>query len=61
MYDLPITNHAVLPVMTIEYAHLVMREHLDCPATICPVKAQAKRRLIEAGKLVPADVPHLGY
>ncbi|WP_254206986.1 hypothetical protein [Nocardia alni] len=47
--------------MTIEYAHLVMREHLDCPATICPVKAQAKRRLIEAGKLVPADVPHLGY
>ncbi|WP_228819332.1 hypothetical protein [Nocardia transvalensis] len=47
--------------MTIEYAHAIMQIHQDCAAASCPVKAQAKNRLIEAGKLVPADVPHMGY
>ncbi|MEV4238722.1 MULTISPECIES: hypothetical protein [unclassified Nocardia] len=47
--------------MTIEYAHVIMQSHLDCQASICPVKAQAKKRLIEAGRFVPADVPHLGF
>ncbi|MBF6333880.1 hypothetical protein IU452_35855 [Nocardia transvalensis] len=61
MYGLPVTDHSKLPVMTIEYAHAIMQIHQDCAAASCPVKAQAKNRLIEAGKLVPADVPHMGY
>jgi hypothetical protein len=61
LYDLPITDHGALPVMTIDYAHLIMQTHLDCPSTLCPVKAQAKRRLIAAGKFIPADVSHLGF
>jgi len=61
MFDIPITNHRELPVMTTGYAHTIMQLHLDCPATMCPIKSQAKRRLIEAGKLIPADVPHLGF
>jgi|GEM_PF-1777156 len=61
MYDLPVTDHGRLPVMTIAYAHLIMQTHLECPAGVCSVKAQAKQRLIDAGQLVPADVPHLGY
>ena len=61
MHDLPVTNHRELPVMTIEYAHEIMQRHLDCAASMCPVKAQAKKRLIEAGRLVPADVPHHGF
>lgn len=61
MHGLPVTNHSELPVMTIEYAHATMQAHLDCAASMCPVKAQAKKRLIEAGRLVPADVPHQGF
>lgn len=61
MHGLPTTNHSELPVMTIEYAHAMMQTHLDCPASMCPVKAQAKKRLIEAGRFVPADIPHLGF
>ncbi len=61
MYDIPVTDHSRLPIMTIDYAHLIMQKHLECPATICRVKAQAKQRLIEAGRLIPADVPHLGF
>lgn len=60
MYGLPVTNHSRLPVMTIDYAHLIMRTHLECPASMCPVKAQAKKRLVDAGQLIPADVPHVG-
>ncbi|MQY19039.1 hypothetical protein NRB20_21230 [Nocardia sp. RB20] len=61
MYGLPVLNHRELPTMTIDCAHYIMQSHLDCPAESCPVKNQAKQRLIDAGRLVPADVPHLGY
>ncbi len=61
MHGLPVTNHSELPVMTIESAHATMQAHLDCAASTCPVKAQAKKRLIDAGRLVPADVPHQGF
>ncbi|MFX0578020.1 hypothetical protein [Nocardia nepalensis] len=61
MHGLPVTNHRELPVMTIEYAHAMMQAHLECAASMCPVKAQAKKRLIEAGRFVPADVPHQGF
>jgi hypothetical protein len=50
MYGLPTTDHRRLPVMTIAYAQLIMQSHLECPARTCPVKAQAKQRLIEAGQ-----------
>ncbi len=46
--------------MTISYAHAIMQSHLDCPLSVCPVKAQAKARLVEGGKMVPANVPHFG-
>ncbi|WP_084530527.1 hypothetical protein [Nocardia miyunensis] len=61
MYDIPVTDHSRLPIMTIEYAHAIMQTHLECLSAVCQVKAQAKQRLIEAGRLVPADVPHLGF
>ncbi|MGF6882544.1 hypothetical protein ABIA39_001486 [Nocardia sp. GAS34] len=61
MYGLPITDHRRLPVMTIAYAHLIMQTHLECPARICPVKGQAKQRLIDAGQLTPSDTPHMGF
>lgn len=54
MYGLPPTNHLALPVMTIDYAHAIMQAHIDCPITACPVKRQAKSRLVEAKHLVPA-------
>ncbi|WP_433723969.1 hypothetical protein ACQP0C_25955 [Nocardia sp. CA-129566] len=60
VYFLPPTNHERVPIMTIAYAHATMQIHLDCPLSACPVKAQAKARLVEGGKMVPANVPHFG-
>lgn len=60
MYNLPISNHSRMPSMTMEYAHSVMQMHLECSISICPIKAQAKRQLIDVGRLVPADAPHVG-
>ncbi|MQY17460.1 hypothetical protein [Nocardia macrotermitis] len=57
---LPPTDHAPLAVMSIELAHRIMQWHIDCPVTICAVKRQAKTRLIQAQRLVPADQPHFG-
>ncbi len=60
MYNLPISDHSRSPAMTIEYAHSVMQMHLECSISICPIKAQAKGKLIDAGRLIPADAPHVG-
>jgi hypothetical protein len=57
---LPPTDHAPLAVMSIELAHWIMQWHIDCPVTICAVKRQAKARLIQAQRIVPADQPHFG-
>ncbi|WP_228003213.1 hypothetical protein [Nocardia australiensis] len=35
------------------WAHTVMQVHIDCALCVCPVKQQAKLRLIEAKRLVP--------
>lgn len=62
-YDLqlePWIGHAPLPVMDTRTAHLVMQKHIRCLITNCRIKHQARLRLIEAGKLVPADFPHVG-
>ncbi|WP_280263448.1 hypothetical protein [Nocardia wallacei] len=60
-YGLPVTNHAAIPVMTVEYAHVVMQIHMECPISVCPLKSQARLRLVEAGHLAPADRPKMGY
>jgi hypothetical protein len=54
-------DHREIPVMTVDYAHRVMQTHLECLLSVCPIKRQAKARLIEAGHLVPADDPHIGF
>ncbi|RDI51152.1 hypothetical protein [Nocardia mexicana] len=64
MYGLPITDHRELPVMTTDYAHVIMRSHIDCPTLACPVKRQAKRCLVDAGQLAPdshRDRTAMGY
>ncbi|NNH70819.1 hypothetical protein HLB23_13250 [Nocardia uniformis] len=58
MYGLPPTNHLPLSVMTVGYAHAIMQAHIDCPIAACPVKRQAKARLVEAKHLVPAGVDY---
>lgn len=53
MRDIPITDHSEFPVMTVDYAHVIMQNHIDCPITACPVKRQAKSCLVKAGRLTP--------
>lgn len=48
-----VMNHDRVPVMTTGFAHIVMQVHIDCALCVCPVKQQAKQRLIEAKHLVP--------
>lgn len=48
-----VMNHDRVPVMTIGYTHIIMQVHIDCALCVCPVKQQAKQRLIEAKHLVP--------
>ncbi|MFI6865302.1 hypothetical protein [Nocardia sp. NPDC050406] len=44
--------------MTVSYAHAIMQAHIDCPIVACPVKRQAKARLVQAKRLVPAGVDY---
>ncbi|WP_372494409.1 MULTISPECIES: hypothetical protein [Nocardia] len=60
-YGLPVTDHNAVPVMTVAYAHLVMQMHIDCPTGLCPLKSQARFCLVEAGRMVPADLPKMGF
>lgn len=62
MQDLDPTNHSAIPehALTIARAHRIMQNHRNCPVSICGAKAQAKRKLVETGKLIPADAPHVG-
>lgn len=46
-------NHDRIPIMTVSYAHIIMQLHIDCALCVCPVKQQAKQRLVEAKHLVP--------
>ncbi|GAB4587637.1 hypothetical protein [Nocardia sp. IFM 10818] len=62
MLDLPPINHAKVSesTLTTPRAHRIMQEHRHCPISVCAAKAQARQKLIAAGKLVPADAPHIG-
>lgn len=59
MYGL--LDHSKVPVMTTGFAHTVMQLHVDCAMCVCALKRQAKARLIELGKMVPADAEHFGF
>ncbi|MEV0107918.1 hypothetical protein AB0H42_16480 [Nocardia sp. NPDC050799] len=61
LFGLPVTDHRPVPVMTIDYAHQVMQAHIECPTTACPLKRQARARLIEARKMVPGNQEFSGY
>ena len=54
------SDHRPLPVMTVADAHAVMQQHIDCLVSVCQIKRQAKIRLVETGRMVPADTPHIG-
>lgn len=43
--------------LTVDQAHAVMREHLDCD--MCRIRRTARAVLIEAGDLTPATVDQL--
>ncbi|WP_405498283.1 hypothetical protein [Nocardia sp. NBC_00511] len=62
MPTLPPVSHSAVPdaTLTVSRAHRIMQDHKHCPITVCPAKAQARGKLIVAGKLVPADAPHVG-
>lgn len=62
MHDLPPITHHATPesTLTTARAHRIMQEHMACPVSVCAAKAQARQRLIAAGKLIPADAPHVG-
>ncbi len=62
MLDLPPVSHTAVPAntLTLSRAHRIMQQHKHCPVSVCPAKAQARGVLIESGRLVPADTPHVG-
>lgn len=51
----PPKSHTILPLMTTAMARVIIESHKDCRSTHCPVKLQAKTRLVHAGlqKLQP--------
>ncbi|BDT87878.1 hypothetical protein GV791_08920 [Nocardia cyriacigeorgica] len=61
MFGVPVTDHQRLPSMTVAEAHRVMQVHIDCLVSVCPIKQQAKARLVADRRMVPADRPHMGF
>ncbi|AYF78294.1 hypothetical protein D7D52_35725 [Nocardia yunnanensis] len=53
MFGLPATGHSALPVMTEGAALRALREHAECPITVCAAKLQAKTYLVRIGKRAP--------
>ncbi|WP_083872320.1 hypothetical protein [Nocardia testacea] len=60
-FGVPVTDHRPVPVMTVQHAHQVMQTHIECPAVACPIKRQARARLIEARRMIPGDQEFSGY
>lgn len=50
MFGLPATGHTALAVMSEDAANQALREHAECPITVCPAKLQAKTYLVRIGK-----------
>ncbi|MCX0274631.1 hypothetical protein NLM24_28870 [Nocardia zapadnayensis] len=53
LFGLPVIDHRTVPVMTVDHAHQVMQTHIECPSVACPIKRQARARLVEAHRMVP--------
>lgn len=46
-------NHAAVPGgITTTYAHHIMQLHLECDTDMCPVRRQARYKLVEAQHMV---------
>lgn len=55
MVNMGLLNHDRVPVMTTRHAWAVMRIH-TCAPLLCPLKYQARKHLIEVGKLHPGAI-----
>ncbi|MFI5719903.1 hypothetical protein [Nocardia sp. NPDC051750] len=55
MNTVPPLSHSAVPALTVDRAHRIMQEHIDCPITVCLLKSQAKSVLVDNERLVPAD------
>lgn len=53
LFGLPVVDHRRVPVMSVDHAHRVMQTHIECPSTACPIKRQARARLVEERRMVP--------
>ncbi|MEV0249617.1 hypothetical protein AB0H76_23655 [Nocardia sp. NPDC050712] len=61
-HGLPLSDHSVPPEgLDAEAAGAIMRTHIDCPITACPVKLYAKTVLVREGRLRPAERPKFGF
>lgn len=60
MDTVPPLSHSAVPDLTVDRAHRIMQEHIDCPITVCRLKSQAKTMLVDHDRLVPADRPQFG-
>ncbi|WP_433728804.1 hypothetical protein ACQP0C_39950 [Nocardia sp. CA-129566] len=59
---LPPFEHGVPDAeLTLEAAHEVMRTHIDCSITACPIKLYAKTLLVRHRHLEPAERPKFGF
>ncbi len=61
MDSVPPLNHSAVTAMTVDRAHRIMQEHIDCPITVCRLKSQAKTMLVDHDRLVPSDRPQFGF
>lgn len=60
-FGVPVTDHRPVPMMTIQHAHQVMQTHIECLSAECPIKSQARARLIESRRMVPGARDFSGY
>ncbi len=61
MNALPPFRHNAVLSMSVELAHRVMQEHIDCPVTVCAIKSQAKPLLVQHNRMAPSDRMKFGY
>lgn len=60
-FGLPVTDHRRVPVMTVQHAHQVMQAHIECLSALCPIRRQARTRLVEERRMIPGDREFSGY
>jgi hypothetical protein len=40
---------------------VIAQTHIECPASLRPVRRQAELRLTEASRMAPAGAPRMGF